>query len=290
MKAVWLSSTYYLDDAVGQLSGNAERMLTRALAYCGNAETSGFVSENAINLLGLPRPKRLAQELVDANIFVPRPGGGWDFRTWESWNSAGDALIARRKADRDRQARHRAEQRKSREQSREMSRDVTAPEKSREEENTTYVGTDDLRNERGHEADAVEAPAHIETTSTRTPAQPTSATRTVVRQVLGNAGYPRTTVDRLAVQVGKLAREGHPDKLIREALAEWDRRDNCTKPEFLPTVLADIVKASRAQPGNNGKPVHKMRGLAQLAQQVRADEQAAAAQVETNTTRRELTS
>ncbi|MEC4836088.1 hypothetical protein R2362_15875 [Mycobacteroides chelonae] len=37
MKAVLLSSTYYLDEAVQQLSPNAERMLTRALAFCGNA-------------------------------------------------------------------------------------------------------------------------------------------------------------------------------------------------------------------------------------------------------------
>lgn len=340
MKAVWLSSTYYLDDAVGQLSGNAERMLTRALAYCGSAESSGFVSERAIRMLGLPNPKKLVRELIDANILIPRAdGSGWDFRSWTAWNEAGDKLIARQKADRERQARHRAakqgnsrdgsrdttgaadtknhsyssvdreknrdkrdpiesgsnvnrdaditpEQRKRVSPSRNMSRDVTAPEESREEENSTYVGTDDLRNEREPHDVVDEAPAHIETTSTRTPPQPTSATRTVVRQVLGNAGYPRTTIDRLAVQVGKLAREGHPDKLIREALAEWDRRDNCTKPEFLPTVLADLVKASRAAPGNNGRPVHKMRGLAELAQQVRANEQAA--ELATTTARREL--
>jgi hypothetical protein len=100
----------------------------------------------------------------------------------------------------------------------------------------------------------VEAVPHlIETTSRRDKPQPTSAARTVVRQVLGNAGYPGTIVDRLAVQVSKLARERHPDALIREALAEWDRRDDCSKPEFLPTVLGDLIKAARATPGATGQ-------------------------------------
>lgn len=116
MKAVLLSSTYYLDEAVQQLSPNAERMLTRALAFCGNVESSGYISELNITMLGLPNPKKLVRELVDADILVPRATGGWDFRSWQSWNSAGDALVARRKSDRDRQARLR--EKKSRDASR----------------------------------------------------------------------------------------------------------------------------------------------------------------------------
>lgn len=117
------------------------------------------------------------------------------------------------------------------------------------------------------------APASIEVANKPAKRRPSPAAKTVVRQELGTA-YPNTMVDRLAIQVENLTREGQPDALIREALNEWDRRDNCRKPEFLPTVLADLVKASRAVPGNNGKPAHKMRALAELAQQVQAEEQA----------------
>lgn len=95
------------------------------------------------------------------------------------------------------------------------------------------------------------APAFVSNGCRPTPPQPTNAGRTVVRQTLGTA-YPRTTIDRLAVQVTKLARENQPDALIREALREWDTRPGCDKPEFLPTVLSDVVKRSRAAPAVNG--------------------------------------
>lgn len=119
---------------------------------------------------------------------------------------------------------------------------------------------------------AVDAPEFIDAPS---PARqhPSGAALTVTRQTLGEAGYPKTIINRLAVQVGKLAHEGHPDTLIRESLIEWDRRDGPMKPEYLPTVLGDVVKRSRGTPGNNGKPPHKMRTLAELAERTRAQEQ-----------------
>ena len=93
----------------------------------------------------------------------------------------------------------------------------------------------------------VVVPEHIDTPSKPPRRHPSSAAKTLVRQVLGNH-YPRTHVNRLAIQVEKLTREGHPDTLIRQALTEWERRPNCDKPEFLPTVLGDVVKQSRAAP------------------------------------------
>ncbi|WP_292990544.1 hypothetical protein [Mycobacterium sp.] len=120
--------------------------------------------------------------------------------------------------------------------------------------------------------DVVDEPAYVETGTRRTRRRPTSATLTVVRQVLGEAGYPRGTLERLAVQVGDLARDGHADALIRESLTEWDRRPDCDRPEFLPTVLGDLVKRSRAAPGAKGKSTSKLRAFAELAQQERARE------------------
>ncbi len=119
-----------------------------------------------------------------------------------------------------------------------------------------------------------DAPKHIDNPAKPARRHPSSASKTVVRQELGAAGYPRTILERLAVQVENLARERHPDQLIREALREWDRRDNCDIPEYLPTVLGDLVKRSRATPGATGRPVHKVRGLAELAHEERANEHA----------------
>ncbi|OBI95573.1 hypothetical protein [Mycobacterium sp. 1465703.0] len=114
------------------------------------------------------------------------------------------------------------------------------------------------------------APEFVDNPSRPTPPKPTDAARTVVRTTLGT-GYPRTTIDRLAVQVTKLARERHPDALIREALREWDRRADCTKAEFLPTVLGDIVKRSRAAPATNGHD-DKVNGYLAFANQTRRPE------------------
>jgi hypothetical protein len=93
----------------------------------------------------------------------------------------------------------------------------------------------------------VEPPQHIDNAARPSRQHPSDAARWVVRQELGD-DYPRESIDRLAVQVAKLARAGHPDALIRESLREWERRLNCDLPEFLPTVYGDVVKRSRAAP------------------------------------------
>lgn len=96
----------------------------------------------------------------------------------------------------------------------------------------------------------VEAPRHVDNPSTPAKRFASSAAKTLVRQELG-AGYPRATVDRLAVQVDKLINEGHPDTLIRASVREWEQRPNCDRPEYLPTVLGDLVKASRVSTASN---------------------------------------
>ena len=95
----------------------------------------------------------------------------------------------------------------------------------------------------------VKPPAHVDNPSKPVQRHPSSASKTLVWQELGKHDYPRSTVDQLAVQVDKLVRdEGHPDLLVREAVREWDRRPNCDKPAWLPTVYSDVVKKSRAAP------------------------------------------
>ena len=317
MRAVWLSSTYYLDDAVQKLSANAERMLTRAMAHCGAAESSGYVSEAAIKMLGLPNPRKLVSELVEAQILVPRKTGGWEFRSWESWNSAGDVLIARRRADRERQARLRAErQGKSRDMSRDtdngvdtgnvsyssvetektreksarasnpqrsakpvethddqqerenlsrdMSRDVTAPEESREEQNTSYL-SESATDSNGRSGIA---------------ATPGAA---LVREIVPR-GHPDAVLSVLRVRASELIRQGHPRADVAAALQLW-----CDKPSLgpniLPTLLSEVIKTRTATAnGRPGPGVDKTRAFAEFAAEERALEQAQAA-----TARKELT-
>lgn len=98
-----------------------------------------------------------------------------------------------------------------------------------------------MRSERDPEFVA-DVPEFIESAAKPVKRHASSAAKTVVRQVLSHAGYPNSTLERLAVQVDKLA-PNHPDSLIRQALTEWDQR-----PEFLETVLGDLIKTSRAAP------------------------------------------
>lgn len=137
--------------------------------------------------------------------------------------------------------------------------------------NATATKSDD-DDSHGEPAPLVEAPDHIETAARPPKARASSAAKTVVRQELGQHDYPDSTIERLAIQAGKLYHEGKPDALIREAIREWDRREDARLPEFLISVYGDCVKRARAQPGNNGKPEHKLRGLHRMAAEQRARE------------------
>lgn len=125
MKAVWLSSTYYLDPRVMALSADADRLFVRSIAYCGVAETRGFVPDRALKTLGISAVFRRKSELVSSGLWVSVEGG-IRLSGWENWNRSGDDLLQRRESDRNRQARRRS-------LSRDTSRDVTPPEESREE-------------------------------------------------------------------------------------------------------------------------------------------------------------
>lgn len=72
-----------------------------------------------------------------------------------------------------------------------------------------------------------------------------AAAKAVVRQELGT-DYSDAAVNRIGVQVENLTRQGKPDDRIRETLREWQRRPNCERPEYIPTVYDDLIKKSHA--------------------------------------------
>jgi hypothetical protein len=253
MKAVWLSSTYYLDEAVQGLSANAERMLTRGLAYCGNAETGGYITQGALNMLGLPNPKKLVRELVDGEILTPQADGRWYFKAWPEWNSSGDKLIARQKADRERQARRRAEQQKSREASRDSSRDVTHPEQRREEQNFRSVP------------------------EAARPSDASGVAATIGAKLLDDAGIDPALPDspRLRSIANELVMSGSAPADVTDGLRDWNAKTGIG-PAVLRSLVSDVVKRrnTHAASTNGGQPTSKMRTLATLAAEQRAAENA----------------
>ncbi|WP_078313735.1 hypothetical protein [Mycobacteroides chelonae] len=286
MKAVLLSSTYYLDEAVQQLSPNAERMLTRALAFCGNAESSGYISERNITMLGLPNPKKLIGELVDADILMPRPAGGWDFRSWQSWNSAGDALVARRKADRDRQARLR--EKKSRDASRDTTTDDSqknGDDSSKKRAKNAPKSTGDGRNSSRQSVGEMEADqakrecvsrdmsrdvtppnrtedkrttTYVESVSTDStarddePPAPTSAVSAtpgadLVREVIP-PGHPPATLTSLRLQASELLRTGTPRDVVLAALRLWLQKPHVGNGRtILASLASEVIKSKNAR-------------------------------------------
>lgn len=128
MDWVKLAVQYYIDPKVRGLDDAAELMFVRGLARAGELGQEGFIPEADLGLL--TRRRRwgsLVKALVDAGLWSP-VSGGYVVSRWAEWNSAADALAARRQADRERQRKRRQKQQQESRDNEDVSRDVTAPE------------------------------------------------------------------------------------------------------------------------------------------------------------------
>lgn len=146
---------HYADDlAIAEADDAGEVMFTRGLAYCGRAKTGGFIPDSKLkDLTRRPaRAKTTARQLTrHTSLDEPGPwevvAGGYQVRNWAHYQEQFDALAARRKSDRDRQAKHRKRKGEpddidSRDTSRDTSRDVTGGEKRREEVDAAAAASD----------------------------------------------------------------------------------------------------------------------------------------------------
>lgn len=107
MDWVKLSTTYYNDPAIMRAGEAAEVLFTRALGYCGEQETEGFVpTEMLLRLTPSKAPARAAA-LVREGLWAEVPGG-WQFIAWQKHQTSTDQLAASRESNRRRQAAHRA--------------------------------------------------------------------------------------------------------------------------------------------------------------------------------------
>jgi hypothetical protein len=111
MDFIKLGTRYFRDPAVlaanERTGGQAEILFLRALAQCGADESGGYIPRGSLSFLGIPDAEEVAAVLVDEKLWVEN-GTGWRFRSWDVWQSEHDALVRRRRADRERQARRRA--------------------------------------------------------------------------------------------------------------------------------------------------------------------------------------
>lgn len=264
MKKVWLSTTYYMDEAVQGLSPNAERAMTRAIAFCGNAENGGRMRVAAFSMLGLPRPNALVDELLAARLLVQSDDPSYvEFRKWDEWQQDGNALVERQKKDAARQARRRKKLKEEADASRELSRDVTGTEERREEKIPTKVGksshvstaggSDSRRAPAGRFEDSITGPVFVESAdpvldidvdSPRGPGVKPAAW-SIVRDVVP-IEHPQAVKTALAMEVGMLLKSGTPEADVRGALELWLSKSGLG-PRTLPSLVSEVIR-NRATP------------------------------------------
>lgn len=274
MERVWLSTTYYMDPAVSGLSMNGERLFVRSIAFCGGAETRGFIAVSSLPNLGVARYLKYAAELVDAQLWeevdaeelrkssgkvaeeVRKSYGkaaeamrknshffrsenlaGFRLSSWERWQKNGDDLLRKKELDRQRKARTRNS---DTETVRGQSRDIPRTEERREEENSkefseiTHVSTAREEQPRG-------------------PAVPVEAWK-LIRAVIPTE-HPQAVKTDLALRAGTLMNSGTPEATVRAALELWLTKPNIG-PGVLPSLVSEVIKSAsplRAVPVN-GQP------------------------------------
>lgn len=227
MERVWLSSTYYLDPAVLSLSDGAEVLFTRTIAYCGAAETLGIVTETALKTLGVRALFRKKSELLRAGLIIELETGVYQLKGWDRWQKNGNALLKRRKSDRDRKIRQREREKLSRD----TSRDVTGGEIDIDiEERTNHLSKS------------------AQVSNASDPQMPTGPTVNaqswkLVRDTVPS-NHPHAVRVALAQQSNALIVAGTPNATVEAALALWMTKPN-VGPGILPSLVSEVLKTSR---------------------------------------------
>ncbi len=239
MEKVWLSSTYFLDPKMAGASASTERMFTRLLAYCGNAETMGFVPQNAHKLVAIPNGNRSILDLISRKVLVEVEGGGYRFPAWSDWQESGDKLVERRRKDRERKAEKRAEQR-------EMSADTSA-------ESPPHRRGEERREENSLE---FSSSSHVSIAGVREelprgPAVPVDGW-TIVRRVIP-AEHSQATKTALSIEVASLLKQGTSEDDVVAALHIWLGKSGIG-PRVLPHLLSDVIRDRTAPPTSRGAP------------------------------------
>src|SRR6266568_6774432 len=106
MDWVKLGSGYFLDVAIACLDDAGEVMFLRGLAYCGAADSGGFIPEAMLPALGRRNQTKTAAAIVKAGKWE-RVDGGYRVTQWEKWQHELEVLLGKRRREADRKRRGR---------------------------------------------------------------------------------------------------------------------------------------------------------------------------------------
>ena len=101
-----LSATYFTDDAILEAGERAETLFTRALAFCSNSNSDGFIADRQVTAvvgIGMRDATARAARLVEVGLWE-RVDGGYLIRSWLKWNRSAEDLGRVRRQDRERKA------------------------------------------------------------------------------------------------------------------------------------------------------------------------------------------
>lgn len=239
---------------------------TLAGSWSAKELTDGFIPEEAIEeFAGTPQ---LTEHLVRAGLWK-RVEDGWQFEGWAKWQKTKEKVLAYREREAEKKRGQRSnpktagsrsvspgdttgtETRVPKGQQRESpmcpAQPLPTPSPSpKPQEKDDYPLPPEPPVDDWVAAEVVDKPPTvIDNPSKPAKRYASPAAKAVVRQELGT-DYSDAAVNRIGIQVENLTRQGKPDHRIRETLREWQRRPNCEKPEYIPTVYDDLVKKSHA--------------------------------------------
>jgi hypothetical protein len=105
----------------------------------------------------------------------------------------------------------------------------------------------------------------------RSPGRSATPGAALVRRIIPDT-YPNAIRTELRIQANALLKDNQPTQAVEAALKLWLTKTG-VGPRVLPSLLADILKAQTPTTNGttNGKP-HKMRALAQIAEETAATE------------------
>lgn len=99
---------FYRDPALVRAGEAAEIFFVRALGYCAENDTKGFIPKVAISLICPADPQARVDRLVAEKVLIERKED-YKVRSWGKWQQELDDLFERRRKDRERKQRERDE-------------------------------------------------------------------------------------------------------------------------------------------------------------------------------------
>lgn len=238
-------------------AGNpAMGLWVRAGAWSMANLTEGFVPKTAARTLGTAGQ---AAALVRSGLWI-EAADGYRFHEWSTRQMSAEEIAERR--------RKRAEAGRKGGLSKRGGKPETKPEANAQANASTGL----KQNQTPVPVPTQEISSYVPESATEPNANGIAATPAaeLVRRVIPNT-QPDATRTALRHQASALLKTGTPAPVVEAALAEWLTRTG-VGPGVLPSIAADVVK--RQEGRNQGQPTSKMRALAELANEVRAAEQA----------------